>query len=880
MTDREISIKSRFEAYLVQYGEEKLCLAGRLHEDFLREFPRPLLPELSLERYALGKSKTGSFSWWLEYNTLPLGSIRGGTAIKHVIFYSAKEAAWKYPEPFRSPEDAWKRLRADLIRLIEEHDGNDAEGVDDDSPLNGKDMLKGKVLFLYHPDKFLPVYKLEHLHQFLEELDVPPSEWQGRDNISCNLRLKEVFHGFAREGFGDEGASQIWAHAGAAAIAVAIKDFLYSQFTHEEKYYKIAPGEGAALWPECLAGGYISIGWNEMGDLRQYPDYDEFKSAFLKHDFHDNVSANTRKANELWSFYNLKPGDYVIANKGMSQIVGVGRVNEKGYAFREDLSTFQHVVYVDWEKSFDPPLPIAKQSYWGMTTMKEVTHKNYVEWIAGGDGTAQQGKGSDKPPMPAPEPFPFQAPPEGKIPLQWPVAETFTAEEERFFVRLEKSLERKGQCILYGPPGTGKTFLARKFIRWKYIKDKLLTQADAMTANVWIMVTSPRFEFRWQDILNNGSAQEFNVRAVQRNYRRARPGDKVLCYQSGKGAGEATGFVGIAEVAGYLDEARDVLPIKGARAFANPIPYDIVKTIPEYQQTQAGKMGNRGTLFEATADFAAWVKNYLADNDDREAARLLEGVTSKRIHSELCTFHPSFNYEDFIEGFKPAPTENGQVAFCLEKGIFVRFCHQAEEHEPMPHYLIIDEINRGNVPKIFGELITLLEKDKRGVEVILPQSKERFSIPASLYIIGTMNTSDRSIKMMDAALKRRFAFIECMPDLDLLDYEIDGLGLRLKTILEEINRCLVEFGGRDKQIGHAYLMQKGEPIRTIEELKGIYELEIIPLVQEYCFDDYAKLSEIVGADFVDINNMTINSEIFQESDDIFISALVKRFQSR
>ncbi|MZP30661.1 EVE domain-containing protein [Heliobacterium undosum] len=872
MSNQDKPVKSLFESFLSQYPEETLRLSDQLHQDFLREFPRSSLPDMSLERYALGKSKTGSFCWWLEYNTLPLGSIRGGTAVKLIIYYSAKEAAWKYPETFRSPEEAWLRLRADIVRLLEGYDGDTAGEIADDSLLNGRDMLKGKVLYLYHPVKFLPIYKLEHLQQFLEELDVPASEWQGKDSAICNLRLKQAFDEMAWEGWADPGVRRIWQSASATAIAAAIKDFLYTHFTREEKYFKVAPGEGAALWPECLAGGYISIGWNEMGDLRQYPDYDEFKSAFLKHNFHDTLSANTRKANELWNFYNLKPGDWVIANKGMSQIVGVGRVNEKGYAYRGDLPTFRHVVYVDWEKSFEPPRNIPKQTYWAMTTVKEVSRKNYVEWTSGEASQVAQGSPAETSRAPRRT--------QGAQPQPPIVAETFTAEEERIFARLEKSLERKGQCILYGPPGTGKTFLARKFIRWKYIKDKLLTRADEMTANVWIMVTSPRFDFRWKDILTNGEAQEFKVRSVQRNYRRARPGDKVLCYQSGKASMENTGFVGIAEVAGFLDEAREMLPIKGVRPFAAPIPYDVVKNTPEYQNTQAGKMGNRGTMFEATPEFAAWVKDYLVENDDTETARLLDSVTSKRVHSVLCTFHPSFHYEDFIEGYKPAPAENGQVAFRLEKGIFVNFCAQAEENQKLPHYLIIDEINRGNVPKIFGELITLIEKDKRGVEVTLPQSKERFSIPANLYIIGTMNTSDRSIKMMDAALKRRFAFIECMPDLALLDYEIDGLGISLKTILDKINRRLVEFGGRDKQIGHAYLMQKGEPIRTVEELKGIYELEIIPLVQEYCFDDYEKLADIVGADFVDVEAMTINSDIFQESDDIFISALVKHFRDR
>lgn len=192
--------------------------------------------------------------------------------------------------------------------------------------------------------------------------------------------------------------------------------------------------------------------------------------------------------------------------------------------------------------------------------------------------------------------------------------------------------------------------------------------------------------------------------------------------------------------------------------------------------------------------------------------------------------------------------------------------------------LIIDEINRGNISRIFGELITLIENEKRGKKMILPLSGESFSIPENVYLVGTMNTADRSIALLDVALRRRFGFIELMPDYSLLlNVTIEDLPVGLW--LSELNKRIVEHAGRDArnlQIGHSFFMEKGEPIKDFDQLRRVIEEDVIPLIEEYCYGDYIAISKIIGSNFVDKEKQEINRELFntgRESD--LINALLE-----
>ena len=234
--------------------------------------------------------------------------------------------------------------------------------------------------------------------------------------------------------------------------------------------------------------------------------------------------------------------------------------------------------------------------------------------------------------------------------------------------------------------------------------------------------------------------------------------------------------------------------------------------------------------------------------------------TPGRVRS--CTFHPSYGYEDFLEGYRPVILHD-QPAFRLVDGIFKRLCQDAARQPGRKFYLIVDEINRGDIPRIFGELITLLEKDKRGQFVLLPVSGQPFQVPANVYIVGTMNTADRSIALLDTALRRRFGFIELLPDPALLNVILAG-PLPLGAWLAALNRRIVENIGRDArnlQIGHAFFMENGRPVSDFGHFVRILQEDILPLLEEYCYEDYDALEKILGA-LVDRPKQRFRIELF------------------
>lgn len=260
-----------------------------------------------------------------------------------------------------------------------------------------------------------------------------------------------------------------------------------------------------------------------------------------------------------------------------------------------------------------------------------------------------------------------------------------------------------------------------------------------------------------------------------------------------------------------------------------------------------------GKPVDELTDYAAVMSRY---NELKKSGRI-----------SFTTFHQSYGYEEFIEGIKPIIDENKQdIGYTIEPGVFKKFCDNAKsitrtstgiestviEENTEPYVFIIDEINRGNISKIFGELITLIESTKRAgmpeaASAILPYSGDEFSVPSNVYILGTMNTADRSIALMDTALRRRFQFVEMMPDSDVLrKIHADKVeDLDVAAMLDKINERIEYLYDREHTIGHAFFTDLKDDA-TLVKLQSIFEKSVIPLLQEYFYEDYQKIQLVLG----------------------------------
>lgn len=389
-----------------------------------------------------------------------------------------------------------------------------------------------------------------------------------------------------------------------------------------------------------------------------------------------------------------------------------------------------------------------------------------------------------------------------------------------------RNTETPKNLILYGPPGTGKTY---------WLQEQYANYTDAPSEvdyDTWL-----------QELLTNYGWRPVIAATLANLNRSARVPDirdHPLVQAKAKQRGRTPASVH-ATLWGYLQEHAPET-VETVKVSIRRAPYI-------FSKRESGE-------WELLSD---WQEQ---DEESADLVRLLQagpgGAKEPIRRYRVVTFHPSFSYEDFIRGIRPVMTaEDGTTQFRLVDGIFKQICDEARANPSKRYALFIDEINRANIAKVFGELITLIETDKRvvfdsegrvthGMLVQLPGgdgadvAEPPFGVPANLDIYGTMNTADRSIALLDVALRRRFEFQEMEPNYGVINRYIGAV--HLGNLLERINDRLEYLLDRDHRIGHAYLMAA----TSLADLRRIFRVQIIPLLQEYFFDDLSRVAMVLA----------------------------------
>lgn len=388
--------------------------------------------------------------------------------------------------------------------------------------------------------------------------------------------------------------------------------------------------------------------------------------------------------------------------------------------------------------------------------------------------------------------------------------------------------------ILYGPPGTGKTYrLQDRYLPW------YTSKAQALSRENWL-----------SRILQGLTWSRVLAAALHSNKNIPMSVGELLAH-------EYTGLK--AHLLGHEKPSRAV--VQSILQQYSSVDCENVKVDDRRRREPAWFWKDENGSWKLTPD---------AEDTSDEVHELVEQLEGQPLSREesikryvFVTFHQSYSYEEFVEGIRPKienETENtGDISYELTKGVFRKICDLAESDKSENRYAIfIDEINRGNISKIFGELISLIEEDKRKgssneLSVKLPYSGEDFSVPCNLDIYGTMNTADRSLAHIDTALRRRFTFEELTPQPQELGFVVmGGEEIDLIKMLETINERIEVLLDREHMIGHAYFIKGNKNGKRViidgDELSTVFQTKIIPLLTEYFFDDWSKVRVVLADD--------------------------------
>lgn len=765
---------------------DRSSLQSRLQEAeaqrrmILNAFPLAAFAEMPLERYALRDKDRSTFCYLLEFGSQALGSMKGGSADKLGIYFHIKTGQWRSAiKHLPDPQAAWQALRSDFIQAAQWAQNGEWTRIDTDlKTASYTPSLRTKWLHVLFPDEVIPIFSFSHLVHYIRELGGDFSREGGRYTASANRQLVEL----VRQRPELQGWS-LWeiGHLLWTWNPPAKKPGKTPADGQEAvRWLKTSPGRGAMAWQECLDHGYICVGWDEVGDLEEYESAEDVEAKFneLEPPPNGHLKAQHREqAKQLWNLRELQPGDKVVANQGISKVLAVGTVTEPGYAFDDTRSLMKHTVAVQWDTSFEKTIP--QQPLWAFETVAELTEaqKNLI-----------LGTPSSPPLMPT------------------------------------QALNQ----ILYGPPGTGKTYRvireAAAIIAGQPITDDLAakTAYDQACAEGRVRLATFHQSFSYEDFIE---------------------GIRPMMEDDGKAAFQVRDGI-FKEIA---TEAMFACLEKVAALSLNAsVSESDLNDSDSRLPRRPGQSTITGRVWQIADDLST---------SDTPAARqsviekaLAEGINSHTAHTQYGHWRKANGLTKFRR-VRQVTTENHEAAddfvsktvqTYLELAPASGWQLRSDKNFP-PYVLIIDEINRGNISRIFGELITLIEDDKRAGEpnalrVTLPSSRQPFTVPPNLYLLGTMNTADKSLALLDVALRRRFEFRELAPDFTACA----DLPEEMRAVLRRLNERIELRKDRDHRIGHAFFMG----VNDAAGFNRVFVRKVVPLLQEYFFND------IDGARFV------------------------------
>ena len=759
---------------------------------FLQKFPREKLAELTLEEYAIGNSDD-SFCYWLEQKKIDgnlIGpDIRGFNNNKFCIFSNTDGHFYTgYKESKRKllldneSQKLFSKVKGEILDTLNLVDQGEIDRIKKIKK-NLWNIVMQKILFLYYPEKFLSIVHKDILKDLARELNLQNLEISDKNvsemNYQCRKALAEIPQ---------------FSSWNSAALGKLIMDNygkkikkLKKQNPSETRYWLYSPGQNAVKWDEYYNEGIAAINWDKIGDLRQYPSRNEIRKALI-----ENYGGSENKTNDLNAnddFLNkMKPGDLIFVKKGRNKLLGYGTVISD-YDFQDQRSEAKSIRKINWQLKGEWNTGVSMV----VKTLTDVTahdkQRGNYEWTYQ-RMLAEMGLSLEKPEINA-------GPESQKHPLN---------------------------TIFYGPPGTGKTYhtirRAAEIIAGKTITSQK-EASEIYSANLHDRIEFITFHqnYSYEDFIQGLRPETDNQNSLSFRKR-----DGIFKHMADKAMQnleqsqrDEDGLQKEAAFEEALDEFKEMVLENEGRFVLTP---------------SVSLVSVEEDAFRYTGDNWPNVSRMKYD-DLREFFRKQVAIRKDIRHlqhiSGLARHHATYFFNVYE-----------QVKARINPGKM-----KIQKVERKNYVLIIDEINRANISRVFGELITLIETDKRKgqpmeMKLRLP-SGDLFSVPDNLYLIGTMNTADKSISLLDIALRRRFDFEPMYPQ-----YEIQNEIIPHADVLEKINKEVIKRKGHDFQIGHAYFM-------TEDKLETKLNQRVIPLLMEYFMNDDKQVMEILNGAGLKVN---------------------------